>query len=437
MRTSRMPSAGSARGASRPDRSRLGPSHASHAADWPRGGAGTSAAACWTRRCPSSRSPVLAAWARLRLALAIVRMSPAAFAEGVVWVDLAALADPAFVPTTWPGAGVALPRPARAGHGTGAATCAPGSVLLLLDNCEHVLAAAPDIVRPLLRSAPASRSWRPAARRCASAGEQLFDVRRWRRPTSAPARPWLALAYPAVALFVGAGSGRGPAPVRGHGAHLPRWWPRSVAASTACRWPSSWPRRVCASSARPCSTGWTAPAPPHRRPRDLPSPAAHPARTRSPGATTCSRRRTSPLPASRRLRGGVHARGAQVVAQRRHALRVLPHPGAMVDHHLSIRRPAGESRASRMLETIREFGLERLAASSNDVETRSRHAAYFLHLADQLDASWAPSCPMPSRFSIGSRWSTPICGQHLPGCVIWGMSHSCSNWRGSSISSGS
>ena len=46
-----------------------------------------------------------------------------------------------------------------------------------------------------------------------------------------------------------------------------------------------------------------------------------------------------------------------------------------------------------MLETIREFGLERLAESGEEPQTRRRHAAFFLQLVDQLDAFWAPFMP--------------------------------------------
>jgi DNA-binding CsgD family transcriptional regulator len=46
-----------------------------------------------------------------------------------------------------------------------------------------------------------------------------------------------------------------------------------------------------------------------------------------------------------------------------------------------------------MLETIREFGLERLAESGEEPETRRQHAAYLLRLVNDLDALWAPFMP--------------------------------------------
>ena len=45
--------------------------------------------------------------------------------------------------------------------------------------------------------------------------------------------------------------------------------------------------------------------------------------------------------------------------------------------------PAGEPRF-RLLESIRAFGQDRLAANGEDMRTRSAHAAYFLELAEQM-----------------------------------------------------
>jgi DNA-binding CsgD family transcriptional regulator/tetratricopeptide (TPR) repeat protein len=73
---------------------------------------------------------------------------------------------------------------------------------------------------------------------------------------------------------------------------------------------------------------------------------------------------------------------------------VLPGVSALVDHSL-LRRIEGHDGESRfaMLETVREFGLDQLAANEEEDEIRDAHAAYFLALAEQAepelqDAAW-------------------------------------------------
>jgi excisionase family DNA binding protein len=61
---------------------------------------------------------------------------------------------------------------------------------------------------------------------------------------------------------------------------------------------------------------------------------------------------------------------------------------SLVDQNL-LRREPGLDIESRftMLETIREFGRERLAASGEEPATRNAHAAFFLRLVERLDAA--------------------------------------------------
>jgi predicted ATPase/DNA-binding CsgD family transcriptional regulator len=67
---------------------------------------------------------------------------------------------------------------------------------------------------------------------------------------------------------------------------------------------------------------------------------------------------------------------------------VLDGVTSLVDMSL-LRHEAGADDESRlvMLETIREYGLERLEASGEAAELRQRHAAYFLGLAESADAT--------------------------------------------------
>ena len=67
-------------------------------------------------------------------------------------------------------------------------------------------------------------------------------------------------------------------------------------------------------------------------------------------------------------------------------LNVLDGVRGLVEQSLLIQTeaPPGEPRYG-MLETIREFGLERLAASGEESATRSSHAAHYLALAEQAE----------------------------------------------------
>ena len=92
---------------------------------------------------------------KTRLALAIAGDVAAHFADGVVWVDLAPLADPALVP-----AAVAAALGLRPAADTPIGDVLihalhPRQTLLLLDNCEHLVAATADLVGSLLARCPA------------------------------------------------------------------------------------------------------------------------------------------------------------------------------------------------------------------------------------------------------------------------------------------
>src|SRR5215213_3922435 len=92
---------------------------------------------------------------KTRLSLAIAEDVADHFADGVVWVDLAPLADPALVPAAVVAALGLRPVADTAIDDVLIHALHPRQTLLLLDNCEHVLDASADLVGSLLARCPA------------------------------------------------------------------------------------------------------------------------------------------------------------------------------------------------------------------------------------------------------------------------------------------
>ena len=130
-------------------------------------------------------------------------------------------------------------RPRRAG---GRPCSADTEIVLLLDNCEHVLDPVAELVERLLATCPqrdgrGDQPGAPARRRRAA----VHACRRWRRLDRRTPRPCSC-------------SSSGPAPWRPASTPIRASWPsspRSSAGSTGCRWRSSWPRPGCTRSTSP------------------------------------------------------------------------------------------------------------------------------------------------------------------------------------------
>lgn len=75
----------------------------------------------------------------------------------------------------------------------------------------------------------------------------------------------------------------------------------------------------------------------------------------------------------------------------------------------------------RMLETVREYALERLAASSDAEDVRRRHAAYFLGVAEEAGAALWGSVQGPDR----AAWLDRLESDHdnLRAALAWGEHH--------------
>jgi len=86
--------------------------------------------------------------------------------------------------------------------------------------------------------------------------------------------------------------------------------------------------------------------------------------------------------------GGWTLNAAQSVCPLHHDIDVFSGLESLVDHNLIIHdEREGQSRFS-MLETIREYALERLAESSEEDAIREQHARFFLVLAEEAESCW-------------------------------------------------
>ncbi|HKS44246.1 MAG TPA: LuxR C-terminal-related transcriptional regulator [Amycolatopsis sp.] len=112
---------------------------------------------------------------KTRLAQHVARQVRRAFTDGVWWVELADLADPELLPLTVAEA-VGLSTPSA---DPTAALCEyldDRQVLLCLDNCEHLVDASATVVRKLLSSCPNLRILATSREPLAGNGEHVFVV---------------------------------------------------------------------------------------------------------------------------------------------------------------------------------------------------------------------------------------------------------------------
>jgi predicted ATPase/DNA-binding winged helix-turn-helix (wHTH) protein len=138
---------------------------------------------------------------KTRLALAVARRVLPQFADGVWLAELSSLADPALVPAT-----VAAAVGLKLGAGEVSAqrvaqTLADRQLLLVLDTCEHVIAAAATMVETVLRACSGLRIIATSREPLRAEGEQIYPV----PPLAVPAEDTEAeddpLQYGAAQLF--------------------------------------------------------------------------------------------------------------------------------------------------------------------------------------------------------------------------------------------
>ncbi len=322
---------------------------------------------------------------KTRLALGVAEELGPVFPDGVVFVDLAPLRDPALV----------LPHVAMTlGLRESAERSIPEIVhghlreramLLLLDNFEHLLEAAP-VVSALLAAGPRVKVLATSRAPLRVRGEREYAVPTLRLPTATEARDLGALAAnEAVAVFVN----------RAQGVHPDfALTPGNAAAVTGiCIRLDGLPLALELAAARvkilppeallarldarlPLLTGGARDAP-HRQ-RTLRDAIAWSYDLLGEEERVLFCRLGAFV-------GGWTIDAAAAVADADGALGIdiLEGIAALADQSLIVLDESEPEPRYRMLETIREFAQERLAASGEGDAVRQAHAAYFLILAEE------------------------------------------------------
>ncbi len=322
---------------------------------------------------------------KTRLALAVAARAAAGFADGVAFVPLAPIADPGLVlPTVAQALGITdvAGRPLLARV---LSALRSRDVLLVLDNFEQLLAAAA-LIADLLAACPTLKLLVTSRATLRLSGEHAYPVPPLALPDAAADAPGkhgaagqAQDAAPAVRLFLAR-----PRAVRPDFAPIPAEEPIVAA---ICRRLDGLPLAIELAAA------WVTVLPPAallaRLERRLPlltgGPRDAPARLRTMrDAIAWSHDLLAPEEQVlfRRLAvfvGGFTLDAAEAVG----GSAALDLVASLLDASL-LQRVAGSEEDPRfaMLETVREYALERLTAAGEADETRRRHAAWGLALAE-------------------------------------------------------
>jgi excisionase family DNA binding protein len=350
---------------------------------------------------------------KTRVALHVASVVAEDFADGVLFVPLASVADPdLLLPTLARTAGVADAR-ARSPLDNLAAVLRNQERLVVLDNLEHLLAATP-VVGDLL--AVCSRLTILATSRAPLrvSAERSYSL----SPLGLPANDAVdeVREADAVRLFV--------ARAQAANAAFALTTENAGAVAEICRRLDGLPLAIELAAAR------VRVLPPAallaRLERRLTlltgGPHDHPARLRTMRdaiAWSYDLLRADERALFRRLAvfaGGFSLEAAEAVIRRGNADEpdVLNGITALVDHSL-VRSEGGTEEVARfgMMETVREYALSRLAEQGEESNARTAHAVYFLELAESMAASYEEPDATPDE----SRLRTEIA--NLRAALAW------------------
>ena len=322
---------------------------------------------------------------KTRLALQAAADLLEVFADGAFFVELAPLADPLLVPSTVAGALGVREEVGQPLIATLTAFLRDRQLLLALDNFEHLLPAAP-VVSDLLRACPGVKILATSRAPLHLRGEREYPVPALALPDPSRREPVAQLMqYEAIRLFVERAQAATPA--------FALTEENAAAVTEICRRLDGLPLAIELAAARikllppqallerlgdrlKLLTGGARDAP--ARQRTLRDAIAWSHDLLTEEEQTLFRRLAV-------FAGGCTLEAVEAVANADGNLDTLEGMTSLVDESLlrQIEGPDDEPRFA-MLETIREYGLERLEVSREFGTVQERHATYFASVAEAL-----------------------------------------------------
>ncbi len=369
---------------------------------------------------------------KTRLAIEVAARQCDDHTDGVWLVELAALTQPAHVPSAIGGVWGLQ----DGGIGGVAARVveyvADRELLLVVDNCEHLLASVAELVDRTLRAATSLRVLATSREPLGVAGEVTVRAPSLALPSDRPLNPDEASAAEAVRLFVARAGQARPG------------FALTVANTGAvveiCRTLDGIPLAIELAAARVraltpdeiadhldqrftlLADGPRTALPRHRTLRSLIDWSwdllSDPERELL--------RRLSVFPGGFTL----GAAGCVCGAEPPPAGDLLSLLSALIDKSLLVVEWPGETSRYRMLETVRQYALERLAQAGEEHTTRDRHLAWFVDLHDQARAglvgpdqlAWTHACEIEFPNTRAALTWAHVSGQHDAGLRIAAVS---------------